>query len=69
MEMPLPKDVPMLRAKGTGNLTCPDNIFCSSDFLDYFISCDAYPAHTLGKTDHFAIIMEIDLVPPRRVVE
>ncbi|KAJ7918900.1 hypothetical protein B0H13DRAFT_1502454, partial [Mycena leptocephala] len=69
MEMPLPKDVPTLRAKGTGNLTRPDNVFCSSDFLDFFISCDAYPARTPGKTDHFAIIMEIDLVPPRRVVE
>ncbi|KAJ6550693.1 hypothetical protein B0H10DRAFT_2127546 [Mycena sp. CBHHK59/15] len=29
MEMVLPKDVPTLRAKGTKNLTRPDNVFCS----------------------------------------
>ncbi|KAJ7924090.1 hypothetical protein B0H13DRAFT_1451327, partial [Mycena leptocephala] len=69
MEMPLPKDVPALCAKGTGNLMRPDNVFCSRDFLDFFISCDAYPACTPGKSDHFAIIMEIDLVPPKRVIE
>ncbi|KAJ7812055.1 hypothetical protein B0H13DRAFT_1497125, partial [Mycena leptocephala] len=69
MAMPLPRDVPTLRAKGTGNLTRPDNVFCSSDFLGFFISCDAYPARTPGKSDHFAIIMEVDLVPPKKIVE
>ncbi|KAJ7641359.1 hypothetical protein FB45DRAFT_681223, partial [Roridomyces roridus] len=69
MEMPLPHGVPTLCAKGTGNLTRPDNVFCSKDFLDYFVSCNAYPERTPGKTDHFPIVMEADLVPPKRVVE
>ncbi|KAJ6457679.1 hypothetical protein C8R45DRAFT_844168 [Mycena sanguinolenta] len=67
--MPLPKDIPTLKAKGSGNLTRPDNVFCTRDFLEYFISCNAYPARTPGRSDHFAIMMEIDLVPPKRVVE
>ncbi|KAJ7080899.1 hypothetical protein B0H15DRAFT_953252 [Mycena belliarum] len=73
MKMPLLKDVPTLRAdkqaecpavaKGTKNLTRPDNVFCSDDFLPFFISCDAYPARTPGTTDHFPVITMIDLVP------
>ncbi|KAJ7653537.1 Endonuclease/exonuclease/phosphatase [Mycena polygramma] len=46
MKMPLPRDIPTLRAKGTGNLTRPDNVFCSENFLPFFISCNAYPART-----------------------
>ncbi|KAJ7921816.1 hypothetical protein B0H13DRAFT_1508844, partial [Mycena leptocephala] len=69
MKMALPRDIPTLRAKGTGNLTRPDNVFCSEDFLDFFISCDAYPIRTPGTTDHFPVISEIDLVPPVRVIE
>ncbi|KAJ6447844.1 hypothetical protein C8R45DRAFT_763621, partial [Mycena sanguinolenta] len=69
MKMPLPQGVATLRAKRTGNLTRPDNVFCSEDFLDFFISCDAYPARTPGTTDHFPIISEIDLVPPVKMKE
>ncbi|KAJ7692396.1 hypothetical protein B0H17DRAFT_885424, partial [Mycena rosella] len=64
MEMALPKDVPTLCAKGTKNLTRPDNVFCSAEFLDFFVSCDAYPALTPGTTDHFPVISIVDLVPP-----
>ncbi|KAJ6450856.1 hypothetical protein C8R47DRAFT_958598, partial [Mycena vitilis] len=69
MSMALPRDIPTLKAKGTGNLTRPDNVFCSESFLPFFISCNAYPARTPGTTDHFPIISEIDLVPPVRIVE
>ncbi|KAJ6470021.1 hypothetical protein C8R45DRAFT_837062 [Mycena sanguinolenta] len=62
--MPLPQGVPTLRAKRTGNLTRPDNVFCSEDFLAFFVSCDAYPGLIPGTTDHFPIISEVDLVPP-----
>ncbi|KAJ6568289.1 hypothetical protein DFH09DRAFT_803811, partial [Mycena vulgaris] len=65
--MPLPKDVPTLCAKGTKNLTRPDNVFCSKDFLKFFISCDAYPHRTPGTTDHFPVISVIDMVPPAKV--
>ncbi|KAF7337390.1 RNA-directed DNA polymerase from transposon X-element [Mycena sanguinolenta] len=69
MKMPLPQGIPTLRAKRTGNLTRPDNAFCSEDFLGFFISCDAYPHLTPGTTDHFPIISEIDLVPPVKAKE
>jgi hypothetical protein len=64
MKMPLPQGVPTLQAKRMGNLTCPDNVFCSDDFLAFFIACNTYPARTPGTTDHLPIISEIDLVPP-----
>ncbi|KAJ7187281.1 hypothetical protein C8R46DRAFT_822025, partial [Mycena filopes] len=69
MEMALPRDIPTLRAKGTGNLTRPDNVFCSEGLLQFFVSCDAYPTRTPGTTDHFPIISELDLVPPTKVME
>ncbi|KAJ7213553.1 hypothetical protein GGX14DRAFT_303270, partial [Mycena pura] len=62
--MALPKDIPTLRAKGTKNLTRPDNVFCSVDFLDYFVSCDSYLHLTPGTTDHFPVISVINLIPP-----
>ncbi|KAJ7092504.1 hypothetical protein C8R43DRAFT_823735, partial [Mycena crocata] len=63
MKMPLPAGVPTLCAKRTGNLTRPDKVFCSEDFLAFFVSCDAYPARTPGTTDHFPVISELDLEP------
>ncbi|KAJ6468905.1 hypothetical protein C8R45DRAFT_766923, partial [Mycena sanguinolenta] len=50
----------------TGNLTHPDNVFCSENFFDFFVSCDAYPERTPRTTDHFPIISEIDLILPVR---
>ncbi|KAF7346431.1 RNA-directed DNA polymerase from transposon X-element [Mycena sanguinolenta] len=64
MKMALPQGIPTLRAKRTGNLTRPDNAFCSEEFLDFLISCDAYPHRVPGTTDHFPIISEINLVLP-----
>jgi hypothetical protein len=69
MKMPLPQGVPTLRAKRTQNLTCPDNVFCSENFLHFFVSCNAYPARVPGTTDHFPVISVIDLVPPVKVKE
>jgi hypothetical protein len=69
MKMPLLRDIPTLRAKWTGNLTRPDNVFCSENFLPFFTSCNAYPVRTPGTTDHFLIISVIDLVPLVKVVE
>ncbi|KAJ7881662.1 hypothetical protein B0H13DRAFT_1561220, partial [Mycena leptocephala] len=67
--MALPRDIPTLRAKGTGNLMRPDNVFCSANFLDFFVTCNAYPTRIPGTTDHFPVISEIDLVPPTKVKE
>ncbi|KAJ7082809.1 hypothetical protein C8R43DRAFT_835832, partial [Mycena crocata] len=69
MKMPLPAGIPTLCAKRTGNLTRPDNVFCSEDFLAFFVSCDAYPARTPGTTDHFPVISELDLEPPSKEKE
>ena len=66
MKMALPKDIPTLEARATKNLTRPDNVFCSADLLDNFITCDTEPALWPVKTDHFPIISIIDVaVAPR----
>lgn len=73
MKMALPKNIPTLRANGTGNYTRLDNIFCSDEFLDFFIVCDVDSARRPVKTDHFPIHCIIDIVPtvnvfsPRRM--
>ena len=63
MKMALPKDIPTLKAKATKNHTRPDNVFCSADLLDNFISCDTDPAKQPTKTDHYPIISTIDIEP------
>ena len=40
--MMLPKDIPTLEASSTKNFTRVDNIFCSVEFHELFISCDTY---------------------------
>ncbi|KAJ7762507.1 hypothetical protein B0H16DRAFT_1209629, partial [Mycena metata] len=59
--MALPRDIPTLRAFGTGNFTRPDNVFCSTSLLSLFVKCDTDPAVHPVKTDHFPIVMELDL--------
>ena len=63
MKMALPKDVPTLEAKATKNLTCPDNVFCSTGLLEHFVTCNTEPAWWPIKTDHFPIISIIDITP------
>ena len=52
MHMTLPKDIPTLEACATKNFTRVDNVFCSADLVDTFISCDTYPQWRPQKTDH-----------------
>jgi hypothetical protein len=63
MKMLLPKDTPTLLAKASKNHTRPDNVFCSSDIFDAFISCNTAPAQRPGKTDHYPIISSLDIAP------
>ena len=63
MKMLLAKDTPMLRAKATGNHTRPDNVFCSDDLFDAFISCQTAPAQRPVKTDHYPILSLLDIAP------
>ena len=71
MKMALPAHIPTLKSLSTGNLTRVDNVFCSDDLLDAFISCDTDIAYRPTKSDHFPIISCIDLYtaksnpPPR----
>ncbi|KAJ7768443.1 hypothetical protein B0H16DRAFT_1218508, partial [Mycena metata] len=64
MEMALPRDIPTLKAKGTGNLTRPDNVFCSADLLNHFVSCDVFHTRVIGTTDHYPIVSVLDVEPP-----
>jgi hypothetical protein len=63
MKMALPKDIPTLEAMATKNYTQVDNVFCSADLLDSFISCDTDPMQRPQKTDHMPILSIIDIVP------
>ena len=65
MHMVLPKDTPTLEACATKNFTRVDNVFCSSELTNTFISCDTYPQWRPQKTDHMPIISELDIEPER----
>jgi hypothetical protein len=65
MHMVLPKDIPTLEACATKNFTRVDNIFCSADLADTFISCDTFPQWRPQKTDHMPIISVLEIEPER----
>jgi hypothetical protein len=65
MHMVLPKDTPTLEACATKNFTRVDNIFCSADLVDTFISCDMFPQWRPQKTDHMPIISVLEIDPER----
>ncbi|KDQ51476.1 hypothetical protein JAAARDRAFT_95126, partial [Jaapia argillacea MUCL 33604] len=50
-----------LVANGTGNLTRPDNVFVSSEFLNAFARCYTIPDTRPPNTDHIPIISEVDV--------
>jgi hypothetical protein len=56
MKMALPKDIPTLESTATKNYTRVDNIFCSEELLEAFISCNTMPEKWPNKTDHMPII-------------
>lgn len=61
MTMILPEAIPTLRAFGTGNLTRPDNVFCTPSLAEAFVICRTAPEMQPVKTDHFPILYEIDV--------
>ena len=65
MHMVLAKDIPTLEACSTKNHTRVDNVFCSEELLDRFISCDTYLQWRPQKTDHMPIISIMDIKPER----
>lgn len=61
LDMPLPAEIPTLEAMNTKNLTRPDNVFCSSGLTPRFVVCKVDRASQPPKTDHFPVIMQLDL--------
>ena len=61
LEMVLPRDIPTLQARGTGNWTRPDNVWRCSDSTSTIISCNVKSGRRPANTDHMPIITTIDL--------
>ena len=59
------KDIPTLEACSTKNYTRVNNIFCSAELIDNFVSCNTYPQWRPQKTDHLPIISELEIEPER----
>ena len=69
--MALPPGIPTFRSDSTGNHTRPDNVFVSPDLLELIVRCDTIPEDKPGGTDHYPIILTLDIlimvtVPPPR---
>lgn len=60
MCMALPKGIPTLEALNTKNYTRPDNVFCSSELLGSFISCNTNPSSRPPQTHHLPILSELN---------
>ena len=61
LEMALPRDIPTLEARNTGNWTRPDNVWRNTDSPSPFISCNVDPTIRPAVTDHLPIISVLDL--------
>ena len=66
MQMVLPKDIPTLEACVTKNFTRVDNVFCSGELVNKFISCNTFPQWRPQKMDHMPIISELEIETERR---
>ena len=60
MSMVLPKDIPILRATCTKNLTWPNNVFCSSGILGIITQCMTLSDLKPPCMDHFPIVTTLD---------
>jgi len=61
MDMALPKDILMLKAKSTKNWTRPDIIFCSIGLLNSIVSCNTDPKQRGPGEYHVPILVSLDL--------
>ena len=59
MQMTLLQGTPTIR-NSAGNLTRPDNVFASSQLLEWVTKCDARPDNQLPTTNHFPIATQLD---------
>ena len=67
MHMALAKDILTLEACTMKNFTRVDNVFCSAEIHDSFVSCNTYPQWQPQKMDHMPIISILELEPERAV--
>lgn len=61
LEMVLPRDIPTLEARNTGNWTCPDNVWRCADSPSPFITCNVRSGLQPVYTDHLPIVSTLDL--------
>ena len=66
MEMILAKGVPTLQHMRSKCYPHPDNIFCNSSMTSMVIQCDVDSRAHPTKTDHFLIVMILELPPSRK---
>ena len=57
----------MLEACATKNYMRVDNVFCSADLIDTFISCNTYPQLHPQKTDHMPVISVLEMELERTI--
>ena len=65
MKMALPPFLPTLHTHSMGNHTRVNNIFCSEDILDTEIKCYTEDESRPVKTNHYPIIMMLDIQAPK----
>ena len=56
-----------MEASSTKNYTRVDNVFCLTNLLDCFVSCDTYPHWHPQKTDHLLIISILEIEPEKTI--
>lgn len=61
--MMLPPETLTLQALATGNHTRPDNVFASENISELFISCTTSPEKRPTRTDHYPILIDLDIAP------
>jgi hypothetical protein len=61
MKMALPALIPILRSHSIGNHMQVNNVFCTENLMDSIIKCNTDDTARPIKTDHYPIVMQIDI--------
>jgi Endonuclease-reverse transcriptase len=69
MKMVLPLQIPTLQSHSMGNHTRVDNIFCTENLADVIIKCNTEDVARPVKTDHYPIVMQINIYAPKTAWE
>ena len=66
LEMSLPRGIPTLEARNTGNWTRPDNVWRCAGTLPTVIPCNVEPSLRPSQTEYLSITTTLDLIPTER---